>query len=579
MTVPPEDLLDVASSIGDGRHLDWTLLSRSQGVDASLVDELNVIARIAAAHRAVPLSEPWSVPDPARWGDLQIREVLGRGAYGTVYRAWDPELERDVALKICRIPESGGEDVVRTEGRLLARVRHPNVVTVHRVQRRGSEAGLWLDLIEGRTLKEEVETNGPMGFHEAAVAGQEVCRALAAVHAAGLLHRDVKPQNVMRERGGRIVLTDMGISCAVGSEMTGGGGTPLFMAPELFNGGTPAVGTDIYSAGVLLFFLATGTHPVVGGNIADVERAHRLGNRRHLRDVRPDLPSAFISIVERACNPDPTLRYQTAGGLEAALGLILAPAKADGGVPHPSGRRRRVLVPVSIAGAVLCGAGVFAWVLGSTPSAPARPPAPTAARDTASASRTAPFTIEARFYRLDERGERQRLAPSGTVTPGDRLFLELEASDALHVYVVNHDDRGEAYLLFPLPGHSLQNPVPAGGTHRLPGPRQSAPTYWQVTSAGGREHFLLIASREPVKILESLLVTLPVARPGRPVLTAAPVPKQTAERLRGVGGITAAPPGSNEPLRLAEGAPALATSRETVHGTWLRRFTLNNPAR
>ena len=150
----------------------------------------------------------------------------------------------------------------------------------------------------------------------------DLCQALAAVHGRGLVHRDVKAQNVMREEGGRTVLMDFG----AGTELATGlrkpldtAGTPLYLAPELFDGRPATRASDIYSLGVLLYRMVTREYPVDGADRSQIERAHREGRVKRLRDVRPDLPSGFIQTVERALSPDPAARPQTAGELEAAL--------------------------------------------------------------------------------------------------------------------------------------------------------------------------------------------------------------------------------------------------------------------
>ena len=212
---------------------------------------------------------------------------------------------------------------VVNEGRLLARVRHPHVITVYGAEPRDGSVGIWMEFIRGRTLHQIVEQQGPLGAREATGVGTDLCRALSAVHGAGLLHRDVTAQNVMREDGGRVVLMDFGAgherhdtSPRSGKDVTG---TPLYMAPELFAGEPADVRTDIYALGVLMFHLVTGSFPVVGRSLADLGAAHRAGPRTRLRDLRADLPAPFVRAVETAVAADPADRFQTAGALEAAL--------------------------------------------------------------------------------------------------------------------------------------------------------------------------------------------------------------------------------------------------------------------
>jgi eukaryotic-like serine/threonine-protein kinase len=161
----------------------------------------------------------------------------------------------------------------------------------------------------------------------------QVCGAVAAIHAASVVHRDIKAQNVMREPGGRLVLMDLGASVDVSRDDIGVGnlaGTPLYMAPELFEGGHATVASDIYAVGVLLYRLVTSDFPIHAQSIGDVRRAHRSAALRSLRDVRPDLPAAYIRTVERCLAHDPDKRFHSAAALERALYDIDRRATAQG---------------------------------------------------------------------------------------------------------------------------------------------------------------------------------------------------------------------------------------------------------
>jgi hypothetical protein len=326
-------LLELAAAIADGQPFDPAIAGSG---DAGPLRHLQVIARLADAHRHVPdpaasgsLGDLLSlVPNRPRpdlsnatpWGPLLILEDVGHGSFGAVSRAWYPSLDHEVALKRLRFPgglPSRVSAVVR-EGQLLARVRHPNVITVHGACEVGDEIGIWMEFVRGRTLERLVQDDGPMSAKEAAIVGESLCRALAAVHQAGILHRDLKAANVMREEGGRIVLLDFGTGGDLAfAEATGVRlvGTPLYMAPELFDGAAATVQSDVYALGVLLFYLTTGGFPVNGRTLADVRAAHRAGRRRDLSDVRPDLPISFLRVVTRATDPDPERRYASGGAM------------------------------------------------------------------------------------------------------------------------------------------------------------------------------------------------------------------------------------------------------------------------
>src|SRR5262249_49646502 len=162
-----------------------------------------------------------------------------------------------------------------------------NVVTVLGAERHDSRVGLWMEFIRGRTLEDILREQGPSGEREAALIGLDLCRALAAVHRAGIVHRDIKAGNVMREEGGRIVLMDFGAGLEVGKDRAGKAslvGTPLYMAPEILRGEASTVRSDLYSLGVVMYHLVTARYPLSAGSFQRLREAHQRGEARHLRD-------------------------------------------------------------------------------------------------------------------------------------------------------------------------------------------------------------------------------------------------------------------------------------------------------
>jgi len=341
-------LLSLAESIADGATIDWAAVeAQASREEQAVVRQLRVLSELADLHRSVAVETPppsgairsrqaSAAPAIGSWGHLTLLERLGGGTSGDVYRAWERHLEREVALKLLRAADSIDDlDTSRIthEARLLARIRHQNVITVYGVDAHDGRVGLWMELVPGVTLEQRILERGPLSAHEATLVGLDLCRALAAIHAAGLIHRDVKAQNVMREDGGRIVLMDLGTGREAGAlgptTAPDLAGTPLYLAPELFAGADASERTDLYSLGVLLYHLVTGMFPVRATTIEQLVEGHKKGSSVRLRDARANLPTSFVSVVERAIARDPEQRYATAGAFEADLAQALNDVAAD----------------------------------------------------------------------------------------------------------------------------------------------------------------------------------------------------------------------------------------------------------
>lgn len=362
-----ERLIDVAAAVSDGCVVDWGRAESESGeAERHLVGHLRVIEQIASVHAGLPpvaaferslhdslLNEtataaPEPAETPARWGPLTIVEKIGSGTYADVYRARDPRLDRPVALKLLRHREAGAalESEAIEEARLLARIHHPNVVTVYGAERIDGRVGIWMEFVDGRTLEQELRDRGPLPADELVAIGSAICRALGAVHGAGLLHRDVKAQNVMRASDGRVLLADFG----TGREVTQVGaarelaGTPLYLAPEVLKGDAASVASDVYSLGVLLYHLASGAFPVSGRSLRDLVDAHARGAHVPLDEARPDLPSRVTSAIDRATALDVGQRYESTVALETALAGAISPRMVW--------RRARLAATVAAAGLV-----------------------------------------------------------------------------------------------------------------------------------------------------------------------------------------------------------------------------------
>src|SRR4029453_4381635 len=226
-----DPLAELAEAAADGLAIDWAS-ARSHTGDPTqhrLIRQLETIGNVSRALRQLPDPPPDPVPpagpaptpaapvssgeppvSPSAWGPLRVLAEIGRGSFGRVLRAWEPRLQREVALKLLDGVPGASEDAVVAEARLLAQIRHDNVVTVFGADCFDDQVGFWMEYIEGRTLWQIQDRSGPFSAQEALLVAVDLCRALAAVHRAGFVQGDVKAQNVMRQRGGRIVLTDFG---------------------------------------------------------------------------------------------------------------------------------------------------------------------------------------------------------------------------------------------------------------------------------------------------------------------------------------------------------------------------------
>ncbi|HYN08968.1 MAG TPA: protein kinase [Vicinamibacterales bacterium] len=330
-----EQLLDdLAGAVLDGDAIDWAEAESSAGADVRLVRHLRLVASVAQVHRealsdaTLTSSGPvlTHATPPERWGHLRLLERVGRGAFGEVFRAWDTRLDREVALKLlAAAPTASGPQpgTIIQEGRLLARVRHPNVVTIHGAEQIGDQIGLWMEFVRGHTLEQLLRQGTVFTGADVVKIGLDLSRAVSAVHAAGLLHRDIKAHNVTRAEDGRVVLMDFGTGKELDDNSSSDlAGTPLYLAPEVMAGQPATVRSDIYSLGVLLYHLLTNSYPVRGRTIRDVRRAHERNERVGLRTSRPEVRPALARVIERAIDPQPERRYANVEALARDLAVL-----------------------------------------------------------------------------------------------------------------------------------------------------------------------------------------------------------------------------------------------------------------
>jgi len=278
-------------------------------------------------------------------GVYQIRHEISRGAFGVVYRAEDLALGRQVALKLLRpdlARDTGFVERFRTEAATLARIRNPNLVQVYAFGIDGSNVYFAMELIEGQGLDERINSARRRRHHlplpEVVGVIDQVANALEAVHSAGVLHRDVKPENVLVDRiHRRCVLVDVGIAVRRGSEKNPAG-TPGFTAPEVFGAVGESPATDVYSLGALAYLLLTLQTPF--GDATPYELISLQATQRPLAPtaIRGDLPAEVDRVLLPALDPDPAERPQSARALAKALSEALSQS------PTADKRRRTRMV-------------------------------------------------------------------------------------------------------------------------------------------------------------------------------------------------------------------------------------------
>jgi len=325
---------EIAGAILDGAAVDWAAAeSAADESERTMLASLRLVAALADVHRRPSATGETATDEPVTdadalpmWGHLRVLERIGVGAFGEVYRAWDTKLDREVALKLLPARSGGNTgdlDTIIEEGRLLARVRHPNVVTIYGADQIGARIGLWMEFVDGRTLAQMLDDGHSFSAADVIRIGIQLCEAAAAVHAAGLLHRDIKALNVMLAADGRVVLMDLGAGRELADTSEAGvAGTPLYLAPELLSGGHTTVSSDIYSIGVLLYHLLTKHYPVSARDLRGLRHAHESGRRTELTQSNAAVPPALSRIIDRAAAAQPDRRPRDAKALGAELARL-----------------------------------------------------------------------------------------------------------------------------------------------------------------------------------------------------------------------------------------------------------------
>ncbi|MDQ3781049.1 MAG: protein kinase, partial [Chloroflexota bacterium] len=348
------------------------------------------------------------VPFPSQepvGGRYELLHRVGEGNFSITYRARDVILDRNVAVKVLREQFAADETFVsrfEREARVAASVSHPNVVDVYDFGPVGNTYYIAMQYVAGRTLKQELDARGRLPPPDAIRFATQILQGLAAIHAAGIVHRDIKPQNVLLGQDELARVTDFGVAHypLQGALTTHGTtvGTASYMAPEQARGGALTEATDLYAVGVVLFELLTGRLPFEADNPMAVMLAHLQQPAPSLRDVAPELQlsPSLQSVVARALSKDPTARYPSADDMSEALAAAIAPNEATAATPFDAAEQTQtVQVPVVSAPAAAPTARAAASRGSANTVAPrtAMPSLPPVRRDQRAAGWLAPLLL------------------------------------------------------------------------------------------------------------------------------------------------------------------------------------------
>jgi hypothetical protein len=312
-----------------------------------------------------------SPPDgPGQLGRLERYEVLeevGRGGMGVVLKAFDPSLHRVVAIKVLA-PQLATSGVARKrflrEAKAAAAVTHDHIVTIHAVDEANGLPYLVMQYVAGQSLQQRLDREGPLEPAEVLRIGVQTASGLAAAHGHGIVHRDVKPANILLEDGvQRVKLTDFGLARAMDdASLTQSGfvaGSPLYMAPEQARGEALDHRADLFSLGSVLYTMCTGRPPFRAANTLAVLRRVSEDAPRPVRETNPEVPDWLAQVVEKLLAKDPAERYQSAAEVVEVLGQRLAQLQHAAWVPPPAAANAPPAgLPTSVTICPSCGASL-----------------------------------------------------------------------------------------------------------------------------------------------------------------------------------------------------------------------------
>ncbi|MFC4544831.1 protein kinase [Paenactinomyces guangxiensis] len=265
-------------------------------------------------------------------GRYQIIQHVGGGGMASVYKAKDLILNRFVAVKVMNEQSNHDPDFIRRfirEAQATAKLSHPHVVNVHDVGYEGQTYYMVMEYMEGPTLKQWIARRGSLSFEEIISIAVQICEGLTHAHEQGIIHRDIKPHNIMSTSDGRFKVTDFGISRSIrtSSTITKAGtvmGSVHYFSPEQARGLEIGFTSDLYSLGVVLYEMATGRVPFDGDEPVAIALKHVQEPLPDLRKFNPQLPEGMVRVIQKAMAKDPNHRYQSADEMRQALEQVLS---------------------------------------------------------------------------------------------------------------------------------------------------------------------------------------------------------------------------------------------------------------
>jgi serine/threonine protein kinase len=290
-------------------------------------------------------------------GNYKILAPLGQGGMARVYRAHQENLGREVAVKVLPPWYAADRNFVERfnlEAKMVAGLSHPNIVTIHDFSEQNGHLYIVMQLVDGGTLKQQLDAlreppgTGAMDLLEANRIFKQLADALAYAHRKGIIHRDIKPVNVLMDSGNRPILTDFGIAKVLegSKELTrpgAGVGTPEYMSPEQCKGEAVDGRADIYALGIMLFETLTGRTPFVGDNYPALAHSQIYEEAPDPRIFNPQIPPAVRDVIMISLQKKPEFRYQRAGDMAEALDRAVQAASANGGYNLSAQQMKRAI--------------------------------------------------------------------------------------------------------------------------------------------------------------------------------------------------------------------------------------------